>query len=84
VNLLQQHTANGLRFALSNYVESGEQVSVTFTVSAPQIAQTVNVTKVFTFRSGMDVVVQMNDGVDVLALRALQAQAEEDSYEDDE
>jgi hypothetical protein len=39
----------------------------------PAIPDQVSVTKIFTFRSGTNVVVQMNDGVDVLALRAQQA-----------
>jgi len=74
VNLLSQHIANGRRFAVSNYLESGDQVSVTLNISGPAIPDQVSVTKIFTFRSGTNVVVQMNDGVDVLALRAQQAQ----------
>jgi hypothetical protein len=70
VNLLMQHVADGRRFAVGNYVESGDQVSVTLTISGPPIPGSVQVTKIFTFRSGTNVVVQMNDGVDVLALRA--------------
>ena len=76
VNLLRQHVANGRRFAVSNYVESGDQVSATLSISGPPIPDAVSVTKIFTFRSGTNVVVQMNDGVDVLALRALLAQGE--------
>jgi len=74
VNLLSQHIANGRRFAVSNYLESGDQVSVTLNISGPAIPDQVSVTKIFTFRSGTNVVVQMNDGVDVLALRAQPAQ----------
>ena len=74
VNLLRQHIANGRRFAVSNYLESGDQVSVTLSISGPPIPDAVSVTKIFTFRSGTNVVVRMNDGVDVLALRAQQAQ----------
>jgi hypothetical protein len=74
VNLLNQHVANGRRFAVSNYLESGDQVSVTLTLSGPPIPESVQVTKIFTFRSGTNIVVQMNDGVDVLALRALWAE----------
>jgi hypothetical protein len=70
VNLLQEHVANGRRFTVSNYLESGDQVSVTLTISGPPIPDTVNVTKIFTFRPGTTIVTQMNDGVDVLALRA--------------
>ena len=71
MNLLQQHIANGRRFDVSNYLESGDQVSATLTISGPPIPDTVTVTKIFTFRHGTNVVTQMNDGVDVLALRAL-------------
>ena len=46
VNLLQQHEANGLRFTVSNYIESGDQVSATFTISGPQVPDPVNVTKI--------------------------------------
>jgi len=71
VNLLRQHIANGRRFAVNSYLENGDQVSVTLGISGAQISDPVTVTKIFTFRSGTNVVVQMNDGVDVLALRAL-------------
>ena len=81
MNLLSEHVANGRRFAVSNYTESGDQVSVTLTISGPQIPDPVNVTKIFTFRRGTNTVVQMNDGVDVLALRAL---AQEQGYYDDD
>jgi hypothetical protein len=83
VNLLNQHVANGRRFAVSNYIESGDQVSVTLTISGPPIPDSVQVTKIFTFRSGTNTVVQMNDGVDVLALRALWAGYGDDEEEED-
>jgi hypothetical protein len=54
---------------VTSYVESGDQVSVTLAISGPQIPDTVNLTKIFTFRSGTSTVIQMNDGVDVLGLR---------------
>ena len=82
VDLLQQHVANGRRFAVSNYVESGDQVAATLTISGPPIPEPVNVTKIFTFRSGTNVVVQMNDGVDVLALRA--QWADYDGYDEED
>jgi hypothetical protein len=80
VSLLQQHIANGLRFTVSNYVESGDQVAATLMMSGPRIPDTVNVTKIFTFRHGTNVVMQMNAGVDVLALRALIAYDEENDW----
>ena len=67
---------------MTNYIESGDQVSATLAISGPQIPEAVNVTKSFTFRPGTNTVVQMNDGVDVLALRAL-AQGEDD-YDEEE
>jgi hypothetical protein len=73
VNLLNQHVANGRKFAVSNYLESGDQVSVTLRLTGPPIPDSVQVTRVFTFRPGTNIVVQMNDGVDVLALRSLWA-----------
>jgi len=82
VDLLSEHVANGRRFAVSDYIESDDQVAVTLTISGPEIPEAVSVTKIFTFRSGTNVVVQMNDGVDVLALRALSAQA--DGYDEEE
>jgi hypothetical protein len=78
VNLLQDHVANGRRFSVSNYFESGDQVSVTLTISGPPIPDTVSVTKFFTFRPGTNVITQMNDGVDVLALRALMSEDEDE------
>lgn len=82
MNLLRQHVANGRRFVVSNCIEGGDQVSATLTISGPPIPESVNVTKIFTFRSGTNVVVQMNDGVDVLALRA--QWAEYDGYDEEE
>jgi hypothetical protein len=81
VNLLRQHVENGRHFVVTDYVESGDQVSATLAVSGPPIPDTVTVTKIFTFRSGTNVVVQMNDGVDVLALRAQLAQDEDSEQE---
>jgi hypothetical protein len=74
VDLLRQHVENGRRFSVRDYVEAGDQVSVTLAVDGPEIPETVSVTKIFTFRRGTNVVVQMNDGVDTLALRARQDQ----------
>ena len=78
MDLLRDHVANGRRFSVGNYVESGDQVSVTLTISGPPIPDTVNVTKIFTFRPGTNVVTQMNDGVDVLGLRALMPEPEDE------
>jgi hypothetical protein len=83
VDLLQQHVANGRRFAVSDYTESGDQVAATVTISGPPIPEPVSVTKIFTFRSGTNVVVQMNDGVDVLALRARWAEYGDFAEEED-
>jgi hypothetical protein len=67
VDLLQRYVASGRRFVVSNYVESGDEVEATLTISGPPIPEPVNVTKIFTFRSGTNVVIQMNDGVDALS-----------------
>jgi hypothetical protein len=83
VDLLQRYVANGRRFVVSSLVESGDQVAATLTISGPPIPEPVNVTKIFTFRSGTNVVIQMNDGVDVLALRAQWAEYEDDDEEAD-
>jgi hypothetical protein len=71
VDLLSDRVANGVRFAVTNTVESGDQVAVTLLITGPLIPGSVSVTKFFTFAPGTNSVVQMNDGVDVLALRAL-------------
>jgi hypothetical protein len=71
VDLLRQHVENGRRFAVRDYVEAGDQVSVTLDVTGPEIPNSVALTEIFTFRRGTNVVVQLNDGVDMLALRAL-------------
>ena len=76
VDLLSERVANGVQFAVTNAVESGDQVAVTLSITGPQIPGGVTVTKFFTFAPGTNTVVQINDGVDVLALRAL-------AYEDD-
>lgn len=78
MNLLSEQVANGRRFVVSSYIESGDQVAVTLTISGPPIPDSVNVTKIFTFRSGTNTAIQMNDGVDVLALRAQFAEYEGD------
>ena len=70
MDLLQHYVTNGRRFTVTNFVESGDQVAVTLAISGPPLPEPVSATKIFTFRSGTNVVVQINDGVDVLALRA--------------
>ena len=80
MDLLSEKVANGLRFAVTNAVESGDQVAVTLEITGPRIPGSVTVTKFFTFAPGTNTVVRINDGVDVLALRAL---AEEDELEDE-
>ena len=82
MNLLQEHVANGRRFSVTNYVESGDQVAATLMISGPPIPEPVAVTKIFTFRSSTNVVVQINDGVDVLALRAQWAEYDDFDEED--
>ena len=76
MSLLSERVANGVRFAVTGAVESGDQVAVTLQITGPRIPDIVSVTKFFTFAPGTNTVVRINDGVDVLALRAL-------AYEDD-
>jgi len=78
VDLLSERVANGVRFSVTNAVESGDQVAVTLSITGPQIPAGVPVTKFFTFAPGTNTVVRINDGVDVLALRALGEEDEED------
>ena len=73
--------ANGTRFAVTGFVESGDQVSVTLAISGPRIPDTVSLTKVFTFSPGTNTVIQMNDGVDVLAYRNVWDSEEEGTEE---
>ena len=62
--------ANGRRFVVTNTMEVGNQVSVTLSVSGPEITDGVTVTKFFTFLPGTNIVTEIKDGVDMLALRA--------------
>ena len=78
MDLLSNRVANGVRFSVTNAVESGDQVAVTLSITGPQIPAGVTVTKFFTFAPGTNTVVRINDGVDVLALRALAEEDEED------
>jgi hypothetical protein len=64
VGRLEHHHANGRRFELGKLIEDGDRVAVETTVLAPEWSGPVTVFKVFTFRPGSDVVVQMNDCVD--------------------
>ena len=80
MSLLSERVANGVRFAVTGAVESGDQVAVTLQITGPRIPDSVSVTKFFTFAPGTNTVVRINDGVDVLALRAL---AGEDELEDE-
>ena len=82
MNLLSERVGNGVQFEVTSAVESGDQVAVTLRITGPRIPDSVSVTKFFTFAPGTNTVIRMNDGVDVLALRAMAAEYEDD-YEDD-
>ena len=64
VDRLARHHAGGRRFELGRLIEDGDRVAVETTVLAPEWSGPVTVYKVFTFRPGSDVVVQMNDCID--------------------
>ena len=53
-------------------------MAVTLSITGPQIPDSVSLTKIFTFAPGTSTVIRINDGVDVLALRAL---AEDDELD---
>jgi ketosteroid isomerase-like protein len=61
--LAHQHE-RGRRFELGKLIEDGDRVAVETTVLAPEWSGPVTIFKVFTFRPGSDVVVQMNDCID--------------------
>ena len=64
VGRLAQHHTNGRRFTLGEVIEQGDCVAVGFTINNPDWSGPVNAFKVFTFRQGENVVVQMNDCID--------------------
>lgn len=72
VGRLEQHIKNGRRFTLGEMVEQGERVAVGFTIHNPDWSGPVSTFKVFTFRPGENIVMQMNDCIDEsYALQAL-------------
>jgi hypothetical protein len=64
VDLLEHHHMNGRRFQLGKSIEEGDRVAVEVTIVAPEWSGPVQVFKVFTFASGADVVVRLNDCID--------------------
>jgi ketosteroid isomerase-like protein len=64
VGRLEQHHENSRRFTLGEVVEQGDRIAVGFTIDNPDWSQPVSMFKVFTFQSGTNVVVRMNDCID--------------------
>jgi ketosteroid isomerase-like protein len=64
VSLLGQHHANGRRFGLGEMIEQDDRIAVETTITDPRWSEPVSMFKVFTFRSGDDVAVQLNDCID--------------------
>jgi ketosteroid isomerase-like protein len=61
---LEQHHRNGRRFQLGRLIEDRDRVAVEVTVLAPEWSGPVTLFRVFTFRSGEDAVVRLNDCID--------------------
>ena len=64
VGRLEQHHKNGRRFTVEELIEQGDRVAVGVTITTPEWSGPVTTFKVFTFRQGENVVVQMNDCID--------------------
>jgi hypothetical protein len=64
VDRLRKHRENGRRFELRDVLEEGDRVAVAFTILNPAWSGPVQMYKVFTFASGADQVVRMNDCID--------------------
>jgi ketosteroid isomerase-like protein len=74
VDRLAHHHDRGRRFELGKLIEDGDRVAVETTVHEPAWSGPVTFFKVFTFRPGSDVVVQLNDCIDESYARRLLAQ----------
>jgi len=55
---------NGRRFQLGRLIEAGDRVAVELTLLAPEWSGPVTMFRVFTFESGGDTVVRLNDCID--------------------
>lgn len=64
LDLLSRHRANGRCFTLGTIFGEGDRVAVAVTVTDPAWSAPVETFKVFTFRAGEDIVVQLNDCID--------------------
>jgi len=73
VDVLRRHRDHGRRFELGDVIEEGDRVAVAVTVLNPEWSGPVQAYKVFTFRSGENVVVRMNDCIDESYARQLLA-----------
>ena len=64
VDRLQRLQRNGRRFQLGKVIEAGDRVAVEMTLLAPEWSGPVTLFRVFTFGSGGDAVVRLNDCID--------------------
>ena len=61
---LERLHRNGRRFQLGRLIEAGERVAVELTLLSPEWSGPVTMFRVFTFESGGDTVVRLNDCID--------------------
>jgi len=73
VEVLRRQRDHGRRFELGEVIEEGDRVAVAVTVLNPAWSGPVQTYKVFTFRTGGDDVVRMNDCIDESYARQLLA-----------
>lgn len=64
IDVLQRHLESGRGFVLGGLIEGGDRVAAEVTVSDPSWSGPVTIFKVFTFGSGEDKVVRLNDCID--------------------
>jgi hypothetical protein len=64
VDRLKRLHRNGRRFHLGKAIEAGDRVAVEVTLRSPEWSAPVTLFRVFTFGSGSDAVVRLNDCID--------------------
>ena len=64
IERLKRLHARGRRFQLGKLIEAGDRVAAEVTVQSPEWSEPVTIFRVFTFGSGEDAVVRLNDCID--------------------
>ena len=64
IDRLKRLHRNGRRFQLGKLIEAGDRVAVELTLLAPEWSGPVTMFRVFTFESGGDNVMRLNDCID--------------------